>query len=124
MPADEQRVRERERDARVREPPQRPGREGGEQRPQQRPRQADEQERRRDVDEQEMLRHVLWNQQPGAVPARRQLCRQSFARGEARRSPGRAADQVRTGRQSDDRKGALGLKIPESFLLRADEVIE
>jgi putative tryptophan/tyrosine transport system substrate-binding protein len=33
----------------------------------------------------------------GLVAARRRLCRQDSARGEARRHPGRAADQVRTG---------------------------
>src|SRR5262249_14664659 len=42
----------------------------------------------------------------GPVPARCRVCRQDSARGEARRHPGRAADQVRPHHQSDDRKGA------------------
>ena len=49
---------------------------------------------------------VLWTKLPGPVPARRRLCRQDFARGEAGRHPGRAADQVRSRHQSDDRQGA------------------
>jgi putative tryptophan/tyrosine transport system substrate-binding protein len=54
---------------------------------------------------------------PGPVPARRRLCRQDSARGEAGRPPGRAAEKVRSHHQSDDRQ--LRLTIPESFLLRA-----
>jgi putative tryptophan/tyrosine transport system substrate-binding protein len=38
--------------------------------------------------------HVLWTKLPGPVPAQRRLCRQDFARGEAGRHPGRAADQI------------------------------
>jgi len=38
---------------------------------------------------------VLWTEPPGLVAPRRRLCRQDSARGEARRHPGRAADQVR-----------------------------
>ena len=63
-----------------------------------------------------MLRHsgvrrsgrsdVLWTKLPGPVPARRRLCRQDSARGEAGRHPGRAADQVRSRHQPDDRQGA------------------
>ena len=49
---------------------------------------------------------VLWTKLPGPVPARRRLCRQDFARGEAGRPPGRAADQVRSRHQPDDRQGA------------------
>ena len=43
---------------------------------------------------------------PDSVPARRRVCRQDFARGEAGRHSGRAADQVRSGHQSQDRQGA------------------
>ena len=50
--------------------------------------------------------HVLWSEQRGPVPPRRRLCRQDFARDEAGRPPGRAADQVRSRRQSDDGQGA------------------
>ena len=49
---------------------------------------------------------VLWTKLPGPVPARRRICRQDSARGEAGRHPGRAADQIRSGHQSDDRQGA------------------
>ena len=45
---------------------------------------------------------VLWSKYPGPVPARRRLCRQDFARGEARRHSGRAADQVRSGHQHEN----------------------
>jgi hypothetical protein len=40
-----------------------------------------------------------------------------------RSTSGKAADQVRTRHQSQNRKGD-GLTIPEAFLARADEVIE
>ena len=46
------------------------------------------------------------DQTPGPVPARRRLCRQDSARREAGRPPGRAADQVRSRHQSEDRQGA------------------
>ena len=49
--------------------------------------------------------HVLWSKLPGPVPARRRLCRQDPARGEAGRYPGRAADQVRSRHQSYDSQG-------------------
>jgi putative tryptophan/tyrosine transport system substrate-binding protein len=49
-----------------------------------------------------VLRHKL----AGAVPARGRLCRQDSAGGEARRNSGRAADQVRSRHQSDDREGS------------------
>ena len=49
---------------------------------------------------------VLWTKYHGPVPARRRLCRQDSARGEARRHAGRAADQVRSRHQPDDRQGA------------------
>src|SRR5262249_42898024 len=42
---------------------------------------------------------------PGSVSARRRLCRQDSARGEAGQSPGRAADQIRSRHQSDHRQG-------------------
>jgi hypothetical protein len=41
---------------------------------------------------------------PDPVPARQRLCRQDFARGEAGRNSGRAADEVRSHHQSDDRQ--------------------
>src|SRR5262245_2427007 len=44
---------------------------------------------------------VLWTKLVGPVAARGRLCRQNTARGEARRSPGRAANQVRSHHQSD-----------------------
>jgi ABC-type uncharacterized transport system substrate-binding protein len=43
---------------------------------------------------------------PGPVPARRRLCRQDSARGEAGRHSGRATEKVRSHHQSDDRQGA------------------
>ena len=49
---------------------------------------------------------VLWTELPGPVPARRRLCRQDSARGEAGRHAGRAADQVRSGHQPEHRQGA------------------
>src|SRR6516165_10802497 len=49
---------------------------------------------------------VLWSKLPGPVPAHRRLCRQDSARGEAGRYSSRAADQVRSHHQSDDRQGA------------------
>ena len=58
VPADEQRERDRERDAGMRDPPQGSRGEHGEHRPQQRAGQPREQERRCEVDEQEVLRHV------------------------------------------------------------------
>ena len=49
---------------------------------------------------------VLWSKFAGPVPARRRLCRQDSARGEASRHPGRAADQVRSHHQPDHCQGA------------------
>ena len=49
---------------------------------------------------------VLWTKLPGPVPARRRLCRQDSARGEAGRHPGRAADQIRSRHQPEHRQGA------------------
>jgi hypothetical protein len=49
---------------------------------------------------------VLWSKLAGPVPARRRVCGQNSARGKAGRSTGRAADQVRSGDQSYDGKGA------------------
>jgi hypothetical protein len=42
----------------------------------------------------------------GPVPAHRRVCRQNSARSQAGRPPGRAAKQVRSRHQSDDRQGA------------------
>jgi ABC-type uncharacterized transport system substrate-binding protein len=49
---------------------------------------------------------VLWTKLVGHVPARRRLCRQDSARSEAGRPPGRAADQIRSRRESHNREGA------------------
>src|SRR5262249_46251314 len=49
---------------------------------------------------------VLWSKLPRPVPARGRLRRQGSARSEARRSPGRAADQIRSHHQSDHRQSA------------------
>jgi ABC transporter substrate binding protein len=49
---------------------------------------------------------VLWSKLRAPVLARRQLCRQDSTRRETGGPSGRAADQVRAGRQSDDRQGA------------------
>ena len=57
------------------------------------------------------------------LPARRRLCRQDPARGEAGRFAGRAADQVRSRYQSDHCESARA-DVPEALLVRADEVIE
>ena len=66
---------------------------------------------------------VLWSEQRGPVPPRGRLCRQDFARGEAGRPSGRAADQVRSHHQFDHRQGARP-HVPPTLLARADEVIE
>ncbi len=52
---------------------------------------------------------VLWSKRPGPVPARRQLCRQDSARGQAGRHPRRAAEQVRSYHQPYDSQGARPL---------------
>ena len=49
---------------------------------------------------------ILWTKLPGFVPPRRRLCRQDTAWGKAGRSSGRAADQIRSRRQSHHRQGA------------------
>jgi hypothetical protein len=50
--------------------------------------------------------HILWTKLPGPLPPRRRVCRQDSARGKAGRHPGRAADQIRSGREPDHREGA------------------
>src|SRR5262249_3342768 len=47
---------------------------------------------------------ILWTKLAGPGAARGRLRRKDSARGEARRSPGRAADQIRSHHQSDHRQ--------------------
>src|SRR5262249_21163419 len=49
----------------------------------------------------------------GQLPTRRRFFRQNSAGDEARRHPGRAADQVRSGRQPDHRQGAWAQNIAD-----------
>jgi len=48
---------------------------------------------------------ILWTELPGLVPSRSRLCRQDSTRDETGRTPGRAADHVRSRHQPDDRQG-------------------
>src|SRR5262249_46595652 len=57
---------------------------------------------------------VLWSKRPGPVPARRQLCRQDSARGQAGRHPRRAAEQVRSYHQPYDSQGARPRGAPDA----------
>jgi len=57
------------------------------------------------------------------ISSRCGLRRQNPQGRETRRSPRRAAHEVRAGDQSEDREG-LGLTIPPSIPLRADEIIQ
>ena len=50
--------------------------------------------------------HVLWTRLFGSIPTLCRVGRQNSARGETRRYPGRAADQIRAGDQSQDCQGA------------------
>ena len=54
----------------------------------------------------------------------RRLCRQDFARCEAGRHPGRAADQVRSRHQPRRPPRRSASTVPPTLLARADEVIE
>ena len=60
----------------------------------------------------------------GQLPSRRRLRRQDPQRREAGGSSSRAAHQVRAGDQLEDGQGRSGITIPQSLLLRADQVIE
>jgi len=61
---------------------------------------------------------------PGSVPAGRRLGRQDSARGWRDRIWSAARPGDRPASINLTTAKALGLTIPESFLLRADEVIE
>jgi ABC-type uncharacterized transport system substrate-binding protein len=50
--------------------------------------------------------HGLWSKLSAPMASSSRLRRQNFARGEAGRPPSRAADEVRSHHQLDDRKGA------------------
>src|SRR5262245_59018643 len=56
--------------------------------------------------------YVLRTEQPRAISARRRLCRQDSARGEAGRSPGRATDQVRSDHQPSHCQGPWAYHPP------------
>ncbi len=48
---------------------------------------------------------LLWDHRCGAVPTLRRICRQNPPRCKTRRSPDRAADQIRARNQPEDREG-------------------
>ena len=66
---------------------------------------------------------LLRTRPSGQLSSRRHLCRSHSARREAGRSPGAVPDQIRDGREPQDRQGARS-HVPPSILARADEVIE
>ena len=66
---------------------------------------------------------VIWGALSRPVAARRRPRRQNSARSEARRHPSRAADQIRSGDQPQDRESARP-RHSAALLARADEVIE
>ena len=68
---------------------------------------------------------VLWTELPGPVPARRRLCRQDFARGEAGRHPGRAASdalQKNVNRLAEQAPRSRVLARPQPVKVEADDV--
>ena len=69
-------------------------------------------------------RFALLRTRPGRhLSSRRRLCRSHSSRREAGRPSGSVAGEIRDGREPQDRQGARPT-VPQSILLRADEVIE
>ena len=69
---------------------------------------------------------VLGSKHRRRVSTRRRLCRQNSARGQAWRHSGRAADQVRSRSQSNDREGAgpHDSRIVPAARRRTDRVVD
>src|SRR5262249_51383903 len=57
---------------------------------------------------------VLWTKLSRPVPPRRRFCAQNTARGEARRHPGRATDQIRPRHQCRDRQSTRPYSVADA----------